>query len=124
MSDDAGPQAFGFEEQDHKEKADGAGIADLAEIGKQRCAAAVEKIDDVADAEGEGGYDHCGFEVVFTHGIEKEAAEDQFFQKTHADHTAHGQSRFQRRKMEVHAEPQIDGNDEQQWDIEEEIFCF
>ena len=42
VCDDAGPQAFGSEEQYHKEKADGTGVAHLAEVGKQRCAAAVE----------------------------------------------------------------------------------
>ena len=52
MGHDAGDQATGFQKHNNKQEADGDGIAHLTEVGHQLRAAAVEQVDDVADAKG------------------------------------------------------------------------
>lgn len=112
MGNDAGNQAAGLEEHHRKQEADGGGIADLQQSGKQVRAA--QEVDDVADAEGQGGNQDGSLLVLLAHTVEQQSTEDHFLQEANTAHTDDMENAGGNGQIHGHTAPQVGGAKNQQ----------
>ena len=123
MEDDARDQRSAIVEDQHQHEAHKDGEHDLNKGGDHVLSAAVEQIDDVAQAEGQGGDDDRRSQAVLLHGPEQQSAENDLLQKAHAAHADDKGQRVRKAVLQPDPVPEGGRRDDGQGEIVQKPLC-
>ena len=114
MGGDAGQEASAAEEERDEQETDCHGAGDLEQVFRQTRPAAVDQVQQMAEAKGNAGYDDGRLHILFCHRPEKKAPEDDFLEESDAKHAGRVADDAHNIQAERKPAPEIPGGQEHQ----------
>ena len=113
MRENAGDKTSAAIIDGYEQKAEGDSPQDLQGIVKKLCAAPVDEVDKMPDAEGERGNDDRRAHARREYGAEQKAAKDQLLKKADEQHASYVAKGVGERHAHAHTKPHVDRGKDQ-----------